>query len=287
MSEAVDLISKTQELQGIIEQQNERLQQSSSITNESNWMEPPQVYRVSPKLRPFWADKPTVRFAQAESQFALVHITSDATKFHYIVANLDSRYAAEKKVDDIIINPRTTGMYEKLKNQLINRLSLSEEQRVRKLLGCEELGDRKPSQFIKHLCSLAGDMELKPTLLRSLLQRLPLHVQAILQEQSSLDSDQMADMADRIMEVPLLTCMPFVNSIDPIVASASPRVSVTLESLAERVEDLAKQAKLLQTRSNSRALSNSFRRRFRGSPRRNLASQSTADSGMCRYHRRF
>ncbi|GFX28203.1 hypothetical protein TNCV_15421 [Trichonephila clavipes] len=83
----------------------------------------------------------------------------------------------------------------------------------------------------------------------------------------------MADMADRIMEVPLLTSMPSVNSIDPIVASASPSVSVTLESLSKRVEDLAKQLKLLQTRSNSRALSNSFLRRFSGSPHHNLASQ--------------
>ncbi|GFY00947.1 uncharacterized protein TNCV_1363531 [Trichonephila clavipes] len=132
-------------------------------------------------------------------------------------------------------------MYEKLKNQLINRLSLSEEQRVRKLLGREKLGDRKPSQFLRHLRSLAGDIKIKHTLLRSLLlQRLPPHVQAILQRQSTLEPDQMTDMADRIMEVPLLTSKPSVNSIDPIVASASPRVSVTLESLAERVEDLAK-----------------------------------------------
>ncbi|GFT41817.1 uncharacterized protein TNCV_1666801 [Trichonephila clavipes] len=149
-------MSKIQELQGIIVQQNQRLRQSSSITNERNWMEPPQVYRISPKLPPFWADKPTVWFAQAESQFAL--------------------------------------------NQLINRLSLSEEQRVRKLLGREELGDRKPSQFLRHLRSLAADIEIKPTLLRSLLlQRLPLHVQAILQGQSTFEPYQMANMADRII----------------------------------------------------------------------------------------
>ncbi|GFX67304.1 hypothetical protein TNCV_4657751 [Trichonephila clavipes] len=117
------------------------------------------------------------------------------------------------------------------KPTFINRLSISEEQRVRKLLGREELCDRKPCQFLRHLRSLAVDMEIKPTLLRSLL----LHVQAILQGQSTLEPDQMADIADRIMEVALLTSMPFANSIDPIVASASPRVSVTLESLAERV----------------------------------------------------
>ncbi|GFY64764.1 hypothetical protein TNIN_383321 [Trichonephila inaurata madagascariensis] len=247
MSEADDLKSKIRELQGINEQQNQQLQQSSSITNESLWMEPPQVYRVSPKLPHFWANKPAVWFSQAESQFALEHMTSDATKFHYIVANLDSRYAAE--IDDIVTNPPTTGM---------------------------------------HLRSLTGDIGIKPTLLRSLLlQRLPLHVQALLQGQSPLEPDQMADMADRIMEVPLLTSMPSVSSINPMVASASPSVSVILESLAEMVEDLAKQVKLLQTRSSSRPLSNSFRRRFSGSPRRNLASHGTADSRMCHYHQRF
>ncbi|GFU65176.1 hypothetical protein TNCV_4056461 [Trichonephila clavipes] len=67
MREAGNLISKIQELHGIIEQQNQRLRQSSSIANESNWMELPQVYRISPKLPPFRADKPTVWFAQAES----------------------------------------------------------------------------------------------------------------------------------------------------------------------------------------------------------------------------
>ncbi|GFV94617.1 hypothetical protein TNCV_3826841 [Trichonephila clavipes] len=76
MSEADDFRSKIKELQGIIEQQNQQLQ-LPSITNESNWMEAPQVYRVSPKLPPFWADKPAAWFAQAESQFALAHITSE------------------------------------------------------------------------------------------------------------------------------------------------------------------------------------------------------------------
>ncbi|GFU60347.1 hypothetical protein TNCV_3307961 [Trichonephila clavipes] len=94
----------------------------------------------------------------------------------------------------------------------------------------------------------------------------------------------MQDMVDRIMEVPLLIYIPPVHSIDPTVASTSPRDSVTLESLVERVEVLVKKVKLLRTRSNSRSLSYSFRRRFSGSPHRILTSQSTADSGMRRYH---
>ncbi|GFV09190.1 hypothetical protein TNCV_4077921 [Trichonephila clavipes] len=79
--------------------------------------------------------------------------------------------------------------------------------------------------------------------------------------------------------------MPSVKFIDPRVASASPRVTVTLESLAERVKHLAKQVKLLQARSHSRTLSNSFHHRFSGIPHHIFASQSTADSGMSRYRR--
>ncbi|GFY68144.1 hypothetical protein TNIN_373091 [Trichonephila inaurata madagascariensis] len=97
------------------------------------------------QIATFWADKPAVCFAQAESQFTLPHITSDATKVHYIVANFDSRCAVE--VGGIITNPlksRSTPMYEKLKKQLIDRLSLSKEQRVRKLLGREELDVNRP-----------------------------------------------------------------------------------------------------------------------------------------------
>ncbi|GFY76370.1 hypothetical protein TNIN_469131 [Trichonephila inaurata madagascariensis] len=93
----------------------------------------------------FWADKPGGIFLKREPQISLPHITSDATKVHYIVANFDSRCAVE--VGGIITNPlksRSTPMYEKLKKQLIDRLSLSKEQRVRKLLGREELDVNRP-----------------------------------------------------------------------------------------------------------------------------------------------
>ncbi|GFY68588.1 hypothetical protein TNIN_355051 [Trichonephila inaurata madagascariensis] len=112
--------------------------------------------------------------------------------------------------------------------------------RVRKLLGREELGDRKPSQFLGHLRSLAGDIGIKPTLLHSLLlQRLPLHVPAILQGQSTLEPDQMADMAYRILEVPLLTSIPSVNYQSHGCSNISQRFG-DIRITGERVEDLAK-----------------------------------------------
>jgi hypothetical protein len=106
-----------------------------------------------------------VWFAQLEGQFALSSITQDATKFYYVISHLENKYAAE--VEDVITNPPPTGRYEKIKAQLIRRLSLSEDQRVRQLLMHEKMGDRRPTQFLRHLRTLAG-----PSVLSDFLRTL-------------------------------------------------------------------------------------------------------------------
>jgi len=57
-----------------------------------------------------------------------------------------------------IISPPELEPYDRLKAELVLRLSTSREQRVRQLLSHEEMGDRKPSQFLRHLKSLAPDV---------------------------------------------------------------------------------------------------------------------------------
>jgi hypothetical protein len=42
-------------------------------------------------------------FAQSEAQFSLAGISSEKTKFHYVISQLEQRYAAE--VEDIITSP--------------------------------------------------------------------------------------------------------------------------------------------------------------------------------------
>jgi hypothetical protein len=95
-----------------------------------------------------------VWFTQLEGQFALSSITQDATKFYYFISHLENKYAAE--VEDVITNPPPTSCYKKIKAELIRRLSLSEEQRVRQLSMHEEMGDRRLMQFLRHLQPLAG-----------------------------------------------------------------------------------------------------------------------------------
>ncbi|XP_075990346.1 uncharacterized protein LOC142985997 [Anticarsia gemmatalis] len=113
-----------------------------------------EVLRVSVRVPPFWPEEPALWYAQVESQFALSRITTDETKFCYLVAQLDHQYAVGVK--DVITNPPATDKYLKLKTELIKRLSALQERRVKQLLTHEELGDRKPSQFLRHLSVLAG-----------------------------------------------------------------------------------------------------------------------------------
>jgi hypothetical protein len=61
------------------------------------------VYRVAVRLPSFWPDRPAVWFAQAEAQFELAAITSERTKFNYVISQLDHRHAAE--VEDIMTSP--------------------------------------------------------------------------------------------------------------------------------------------------------------------------------------
>jgi len=46
---------------------------------------------VGIRIPPFWAENPAVWFAQLEGQFALSNITQDATKFYYVISQLDRK----------------------------------------------------------------------------------------------------------------------------------------------------------------------------------------------------
>jgi hypothetical protein len=104
----------------------------------------------------FWPDRPGLGFAQAEAQFSFASVTSETTKLKYVVSQLEYRHAAE--VEDIIVSPPANEPSPTLKAQLGRRLSLSPDQRIPQLLTHEEMGDRKPSQFLRHLKSLAPDV---------------------------------------------------------------------------------------------------------------------------------
>ncbi|XP_028166075.1 uncharacterized protein LOC114356893 isoform X1 [Ostrinia furnacalis] len=157
------------------------------------------VCRVGVRVPPFWPEEPAVWFAQIEGQFALSGINVDATKFYYVVSQLDHQYAAEVK--DIIISPPANDKYEKLKSELIKRLTSSKESKIKQLLMHEELGDRKPSQFLRHLQSLSGTT-VSDDLMRTIWSsRLPNNLQTIIALQKDSPLEAVADLVDHVHDI--------------------------------------------------------------------------------------
>lgn len=241
----------------------------------------PTVDRVSVRLPPFWPEDPEIWFAQIEAQFEISGTKTDATKFYMVIQQLDHKIARE--VRDIITNPPRTEKYDRLKQELIKRLSTSRDQRIRQLLTHEELGDRKPSQFLRHLRSLASD-GVSDDFLRSLwANRLPSHVQAIIASQKSASLDEIAELADKVCEV--------TPSTSSQVASAS---GSHFDAMLKRMEDVitrrveteiaAQLAQLDLRGQRGRPYERQHSRSSGRSRSRNRGQSQSRTPGMCWYH---
>lgn len=242
-----------------------------------------EVHRVSVKVPPFWAEEPEVWFAQVENQFVLSGITSDSTKFYYVSGQLENEYA--RIVKDIIIKPPASGKYEKFKYELIKRISQSREKKTLQLLKHEELGDRKPSQFLRHLQSLAGP-DLPQDFLRTIWSsRLPSHVQTIVASQTKADLEELAELADRVNDIVQTT---------PTVASTSANSGTSFansgSSLELRVSELTRQVEALlkdKRQSRSRNRSKSRNRSNSHSKKRSFSRERPEGHPHCWYHFQF
>ena len=133
------------------------------------------------------------------------------------------------------------------------------------------MGDRKPSQFLRHLKSLAPDVP--DDFLRSIWSsRLPPHIQTILAGQAEGNLDATSQLADRIAEVA------------PLSITASIAHTPDSARLLQKIEDLSRQVAAL-SRGRTRHRSHSKDRRKKNSAP--SSAHGPADRGYCRYHRRF
>lgn len=169
-----------------------------AVEDKSN--PPVDINALIVKLPAFWSSNPKIWFVQAEAQFALGKITADLSKYNYVVATLPQDVA--ETVVDILENPPTTGMYNSLKETLIDRHSLSIESRIRKLVSDEEIGDKKPSDYFRKLQQLAGNNSaIGSELLKELwIGRLPQAVSVALIPQKDEDVKVLTKLADRVWE---------------------------------------------------------------------------------------
>jgi len=224
-----------------------------------------RVSAVSVKLPPFWPADPDLWFAQVEAQFAIKGVTTQKTKFDYVVSSLSPDFATE--VRDLLINPPNDDPYDALKAQLIKRTAATDQQKLQQLLSGEELGDRRPTQLLRRMQQLVGNTPglADGVLLRELfLQRLPANVRMVLASASSSTSLQdLAQMADKIVEV----AVPSVSAFH----TPSQSNSTELDDLRSEIATLKSTVKRLTRRR---------------SPSPRPRPQDSQDQ-LCWYHERF
>lgn len=233
-----------------------------------------RVDRVSVRPPPFWPEEPALWFSQLEGNFILSGIKDDDTKFYYVTSTLEHRYATEVK--DIILSPPRTNKYERLKTELIKRLSASREKEVKQLLQHEELGDRRPSQFLRHLQRLAGPTVPAEFIKSIWISRLPAAIQPIVVSQKNTDILELADLADNVHEI--------VPSTPQVAAASASTSSTSLDLMARQIEQLSRQVMTL-TAQNRRSRSKT---RQDSRDRRQSRSQSNYKRfPICWYHHKY
>ena len=225
------------------------------------------------KFPPFWPADPQVWFAQIEAQFTTRNISSQKTRFDYVVASLAPEFATE--VRDLILKPPEEDPYDARKEQLIRNTAASEQRRLQMLFNTEERGDRKPTQLLRRMQQLLGDSagpESDSSFLRELfLERLPGGVRMVLASTgNAISLEALAQMADKFVEV----ATPTISAIN------APHISSELDRLRKGVAHLREIISSLNTSPGSSRPS-----RSRGRSPSPHPTNSTPTT--CWYHRRF
>lgn len=243
------------------------------MANENNGGEktftPHESNRVGVRIPPFWVEEPAVWFSQIEHSFILSGIKDDDTKFYYVTSNLENRYAAEVK--DIITNPPAKGKYENLKSELIKRVSTSREKQLQQLISHEEMGDRRPSQFLRHLQHLAGPSYPEEFLRATWTSRLPINLQTAIAMRPETSLEALANMADAVHEL-----------APPIPQVASTDASSSNAGIAEELAKMSRQIEALSFNSRRKP-----RRNYQGGHNEMRSQSNYRKFPICFYHYKF
>lgn len=255
---------------------NQQLEQTQHPAQETNVFRRVEAYAV--KLPSFWSELPEGWFVQVEAQFRTSRITEERTKFDYALQALNAETV--KSVYQTIIKCQTDlSPYTTLKNALIKKYSLSDNQKLQQLLEGTEMGDRKPSEYYNSLELLAGSSNaVNDQLLRSIwMRRLPPLVQAVIQGKENLSTEALLASADSVFEV----CDTKSFNVSQISTATQPVPSVDRFTELENrlINVIEKKFSQLTTRRN--------RSHSRGRNQTQKSQSSNNSSGLCYYHAKF
>jgi hypothetical protein len=148
------------------------------------------------------------------------------------------------------MTPPSDSKYVKIKSELIKRLSASQEEKTHQLLERVEIGDRKPSQFLRHLQNLT-DFSVPETLLKTLwMGRLPKSIRVALAIVKDSKLEELAVHADNIADAsgPLLPQIAKTSRSDTLEAMLNLKISQLTLSINQEIATLRSEVAAINTR---------------------------------------
>lgn len=285
-------------------------QQPANVVQQDNQGRDFQVGAFQLKLPPFWENSPESWFIVAEAQFRACSITTEHRRYTHLLASLTPDII--QQVSDLVQNPPDEArLYTVFKEKLLHRLTPNEEQRIASLLYHTEMGDRKPSEFYRHMEQLVGQSnEIGRNTIRKLfINRLPKSIERslILLENQPI-SDQI-EIADKLWEVensrtPKFASVNSASAPKPSINDATGTDSSDFSKLNKEISELKLAIKNLSVmnleennfnndpntiKRSSRRFSrgNRFLSRSRSRSRGQNRSSSTPENHLCWYHEKF
>ncbi|BHF83927.1 hypothetical protein SprV_0902707600 [Sparganum proliferum] len=209
------------------------------------------LHAINFTLPEFWQHAPELYFIRIESAFYSANVTKELAKYHKLVEVLPASVISQ--VQSLLANPPADAPYSTLKAEILRLNSVSDRQRYHQLIKEESLGDRKPSDLLRRMRSLLGDMQVDDKFVKEMfLERLPADVQTILASGSQdLTVSQLAEMADRMIKVQRFQS-PSVAQISSS-SSVNDQLVKQVSAMADEMASLKIQlARLTSSRSCSR-----------------------------------
>lgn len=230
------------------------------------------------KIPPFWRENSSLWFIQLEAVFSESRITSDLSKFNYVVMHLDQ--STLSFVADIVQDPPQHDKYKVIKNRIIKEFSDSNETKFSKLMQQKCISQEKPSVFLREIRHLAGKQFPEDYLRMYFLERLPRHIRHALLINGGHDLSGLADLGDKIWEADKLQ----VDALKTFPPDFGERVNCEKRPSADEWQEMVKEIECLKRQVNGTRREPYSRYNNNSNTSK---SESTYYSNVCFYHRRF
>jgi hypothetical protein len=149
------------------------------------------------KLPPFWASNPEAWFGMAAGQFILRGVADERHQFYYAVGALPE--AVVRTVADLLRGQPPADAFTQLRNRLLISHTLTEMQRLDKLVALNAYPGHKPSDVLAELSQFCPAGDLGSRLFRLLfLRQLPSDLRVLLAEDVATPLPALAARGDQL-----------------------------------------------------------------------------------------